>query len=225
MSEMNNRSAVVRNGLILGLFAFVAVALLSGLKYLTADRIEAQARTAQARVLSELLAADSYDNDLLASRFPIKHRLLGLSEPRSAYIARKGDQATAILLPVIAPDGYSGNIELLVAIQADGRIAAVRTLNHRETPGLGDKIELSKSPWVLSFLGASLDNPTKSGWAVKKDQGEFDQFAGATITPRAVVKAVHQALEFFKLQGDRLLNPVQPAQDASSAGESTHELP
>jgi electron transport complex protein RnfG len=102
----------------------------------------------------------------------------------------------AVIIPVVAPDGYSGDIDLIVGINSDGTIAGVRVLGHKETPGLGDKAELKKSNWVLGFNGRSLTNPTLDGWAVKKDKGVFDQFTGATITPRAVVAATLRALQF-----------------------------
>ena len=102
-----------------------------------------------------------------------------------------------MILPVVAPEGYSGRIDLLVGIYADGSVAGVRAVSHRETPGLGDKVEIGKSQWVLEFNGKSLSMPVPENWAVKKDGGNFDQFTGATITPRAVVKAVYQSLEYF----------------------------
>jgi len=108
-------------------------------------------------------------------------------------------------LPAIAPNGYTGKIHSIVGIFADGSVAGVRVLQHRETPGLGDKVELKKSPWVLSYNGKSLSDPGTQGWNVKKDGGEFDQFTGATITPRAVVKSVHAALEYFNENRDTLL--------------------
>ena len=131
--------------------------------------------------------------------------LLGARQPMPAYVAMKNGQPSAVILQAIAPDGYSGAIQLLVGVQADGRVAGVRVVAHRETPGLGDKIELAKSPWIRSFENRSLSDPEASGWAVKKDRGEFDQFAGATITPRAVVGAVHRALQYFAAHKQELL--------------------
>ena len=115
-------------------------------------------------------------------------------ERPDALLATLGGQPSAVILQATAPDGYSGSIFLLIGVLADGRLAGVRVIGHKETPGLGDKIELAKSPWIRSFDGTSLSDPDEAGWAVKKDGGQFDQFAGATITPRAVVKAVHKAL-------------------------------
>jgi len=123
---------------------------------------------------------------------------------------------------VIAPDGYSGNISLIVGVNADASVAGVRLLAHQETPGLGDKIDLKKSPWILSFNGKQFTGAIDSEWAVKKDGGQFDQFTGATITPRAVVSAVGRALQFFDLNRDELLAPTTgstatpaPREDAS----------
>ncbi len=113
-------------------------------------------------------------------------------------------------IPVVAPDGYSGDIRLLVGILANGELAGVRVLNHRETPGLGDAIETRRSDWIRQFAGLSLDAPPANAWTVRKDGGEFDQFAGATITPRAVIKAVRQALVFFE-QNQAILFADTPA--------------
>ena len=164
------------------------------------------------RALAEILPAGSYDNHLLDNRLELNAPELGHRSPQSAYLALKGDQPSALILPVTAPDGYSGAIHLLVGIFADGRLAGVRVLGHKETPGLGDKIELAKSDWVRSFEGKSLSDPGEDGWAVKKDRGEFDQFAGATITPRAVVKAVHGALRYFDKHRAQLLGLAEDEQ-------------
>lgn len=167
------------------------------------------------RALAEILPADSYDNHLLDNSLQLSDPLLGSARPLPAYLALKGGQPSAIILQAIAPDGYSGSIRLLVGIHADGRLAGVRVLAHKETPGLGDKIELAKSPWVLAFAGKSLQDPDEAGWGVKKDQGVFDQFAGATITPRAVVKAVHHALQYFDAHRAELLGEPAAAQAAA----------
>ncbi|PKL96933.1 MAG: electron transport complex subunit RsxG, partial [Gammaproteobacteria bacterium HGW-Gammaproteobacteria-7] len=194
-----------KNSLVLGLFAIATVGLVAVLQQATAGRIAASERAAQVRALSEILPPGSYDNQLLDHSIQLHDPLLlGSKSPQPAYIALKNGQPSAIILRATAPDGYSGAIRLLIGIQIDGRLAGVRVLNHRETPGLGDKIELAKSPWIQSFVGRSLQAPDEAGWAVKKDRGEFDQFAGATITPRAVVKAVHKALQYFDAHKQQL---------------------
>ncbi|XLX41761.1 electron transport complex subunit RsxG [Ectopseudomonas mendocina] len=204
--------SMLKNALVLGLFAIGTVGSVALLQQGTATRIAAAEREAQVRALAEILPAGSYDNHLLDNRIELNAPELGHRSPQSAYLALKGDQPSALILPVTAPDGYSGAIHLLVGIFADGRLAGVRVLSHRETPGLGDKIELAKSDWIRSFEGKSLSDPNEDGWAVKKDRGDFDQFAGATITPRAVVKAVHGALRYFDKHRAQLLGLAEDEQ-------------
>jgi Na+-translocating ferredoxin:NAD+ oxidoreductase subunit G len=203
---------MLKNALVLGLFAIATVGSVALLQQATASRIAAAEREAQVRALGEILPAGSYDNHLLDNRIEVNARELGQRSPQSAYLALMDGAPSALILPVTAPDGYSGAIHLLVGIFADGRLAGVRVLGHKETPGLGDKIELAKSQWIRSFDGKSLSNPGAEGWAVKKDRGEFDQFAGATITPRAVVKAVHGALQYFDAHRAQLLGLAEDAQ-------------
>ncbi|MDF3196545.1 electron transport complex subunit RsxG [Pseudomonas sp. 1928-m] len=195
---------MLKNALVLGLFAIVTVGLVAVLQQATAERIANAEREAQVRALSEILPQGSYDNHLLDNSIQLHNPLLGSKSPQTAYIALKDGKPSAVILRATAPDGYSGAIHLLIGIQADGRLAGVHVLGHRETPGLGDKIELAKSTWIRSFDGKSLSNPGEDGWAVKKDRGEFDQFAGATITPRAVVRAVHKALQYFDANQEQL---------------------
>ena len=196
--------SMLKNALVLGLFAIATVGSVAVLQQATAERIAKAERAAQVRALSEILPQGSYDNQLLDNSIQLHDPLLGSKSPQTAYIALKDGQPSAIILRATAPDGYSGAIHLLIGIQANGQLAGVRVLSHKETPGLGDKIELAKSAWIRSFDGKSLNNPNDEGWAVKKDRGEFDQFAGATITPRAVVKAVHKALQFFDANRQQL---------------------
>ncbi|MAG65434.1 MULTISPECIES: electron transport complex subunit RsxG [Pseudomonadaceae] len=190
--------SILRNSVILGLFAVATVGMIAVTQQGTAERISEAQRRVQLSALNEIVPHDQHDNDLLTDSFTVQDRqYLSLSAPAEAYRARQGDRVSAVILPVVAPDGYSGRIDLLVGIRADGSIAGVRSVSHRETPGLGDKIDAGKSQWILSFNGKSLSMPIPDQWAVKKDGGQFDQFTGATITPRAVVKAVYQALNYF----------------------------
>lgn len=207
--------SILKNATVLGLFAIVTVGAVTLLQQGTAERIQAAERAAQVRALGEILPTGSYDNHLLDDSVLVQDRLLGNRSPLPAYIAIKDGRPSAVILQAIAPDGYSGAIHLLVGIHADGRVAGVRVIGHRETPGLGDKIELAKSPWIRSFDGKSLTNPAADGWAVKKDRGEFDQFAGATITPRAVVGAVHRALQYFDAHKAELLAAEGATADAA----------
>ena len=189
--------SIVKNSLVLALFAAVTVAVVAITQQSTESRIAEAERAAQIRALGEILPAHSYDNALLDNVIYLNEPLLGQRGDTPAYLATQDGQPAAIILQANAPDGYSGSIRLLIGIMADGSLSGVRVIQHKETPGLGDRIELAKSAWIKSFDGKSLSNPDERGWAVKKDQGDFDQFAGATITPRAVVTAVHKALEYF----------------------------
>lgn len=188
----------LRTGIILFVFALAGTALLT----LTYDRTEPViAKSQQAEklaLINQVLPAALYDNDLLASqRWLPPHDLLGTRQPSAMWIARRGDQVSGVVLEAVAPDGYSGNIFLLIGIDAEGRVTGVRVTAHRETPGLGDYINRAKSPWIEQFAGKSLTQPPSKLWKVAKDGGAFDARAGATITPRAVVRAVHDALDYF----------------------------
>ena len=173
------------------------------------------------------VTAGSYDNDLLTDTINIDKRfnqqLLGpLAADDKIYLARKDGRINTVIIPAIAPDGYTTQIKILVGIHADGSIAGVRVTEHRETPGLGDKIDLKKSDWVLQFNDKSLADVDEEDWAVKKDGGIFDQFTGATITPRAVVKAVKLAQKFFAHHQDVLLN-IPPPESSASAPDQAGE--
>jgi len=133
--------------------------------------------------------------------------LLGNHGETTLYLGRLAGKPSIVVLQAIAPDGYSGQIHLILAVQQDGRLGGVRVVSHKETPGLGDYIEVAKSRWIDIFTGLSLDNPTDAGWKVKKDGGTFEHVAGATVTPRAVIKAVHKALLYVQAHQDELFSP------------------
>lgn len=192
----------------LSVFVVVSILLLLGVKHLSDPLVsEAETRTLQA-TLEQVMPVEHYDNQPLQDTFlitdPQALAVLGSDTPVTVYRARQSGQPTGLILTAIAPNGYGGRIHLLIGIKADGTVSGVRVLKHRETPGLGDKIELSKSPWILAFNGRSLDETTANQWAVKKDGGDFDQFTGATITPRAVVQTVKRTLEWVNQQGRTL---------------------
>ena len=149
-------------------------------------------------LFAQILVPELYDNDLLQDEIKLPAGgELGNRDETSIYRARLKDKPTAVILEATAPDGYSGDIKLLVAIKADGEIAGVRVLTHKETPGLGDYIDISHSEWIKQFDGQSLVKRNDEAWFVKKDGGQFDFTTGATITPRAVVKTVHKVLKFY----------------------------
>lgn len=191
--------SMLKNSFVLALFAAVTVAVVAITQQTTEPYIAEAERAAQIRALDEILPADSYDNSLLENVIYLNEPSLGHRQDTPAYLASANGEPVAVILHTSTADGYNGRISLLVGIMADGRLSGVRVIQHKETPGLGDDIDLAKSPWIKSFDDKSLHNPTERGWAVKKDRGDFDQFAGATITPRAVVAAVHNALQYFDL--------------------------
>lgn len=196
----------------------VAAAGLVGLTHLnTRERIEANEREAMVQSLRVLVPAGRHDNDLLESVEQVSDPLLG-RRPVPLYRARLGDKTVAVILAPVAPDGYSGDIHLLVAVNADGTLAGVRVTAHKETPGLGDFIEAERSDWITRFEGRSLANPPEERWKVRKDGGDFDHFTGATVTPRAVVKAVANTLRYVEAHRAELFAPVTPP---AGAGETT----
>ncbi|MEW5838209.1 MAG: electron transport complex subunit RsxG [Pseudomonadota bacterium] len=190
-----NRRYIVITALLLAAFALLGVSVLALMHQFTAPVIAEQARDALNRQLAAVLPP-GFDNDpaSTAQDLPADPRLGGAGAV--LYRANQAGKTSGWALRVVAPNGYSGAIHLLVGVSVTGEISGVRVLTHKETPGLGDPIELEKSPWILSFNGKSLLGLPPKGWAVKKDGGVFDQFTGATITPRAVVQAVHHALEY-----------------------------
>lgn len=192
--------AMTRGGLLLAGFAALTALLVAGTYLGTRDRIRDAERAAEEKALLQIVPRVLHDNSMLDDRMPLPagDPLLHLPDDRSLYIARRDGVAQAALVPAVAPDGYSGNIELLVGVNRDGTVAGVRVLRHRETPGLGDAVDHRKSDWIESFRGRSLRDPQPARWTVRKDGGDFDQFTGATITPRAVVRATARVLEYVE---------------------------
>jgi electron transport complex protein RnfG len=189
---------------LLTLFGVAGSALVAFTHERTAPLIEENERAALLRKLHALVPAERIDNDIIADRIVVHRKELLGADATTVYRARlKGEPVAAVFTPVV-PDGYSGPIYLLVAVREDGTLDGVRVISHKETPGLGDKIEEEKSDWIHGFEGKSLGNPPMQDWQVKRDGGAFDQFTGATITPRAVVRAVRNTLIYFREERDRL---------------------
>lgn len=204
--------SITRNSLLLSLFALVTAGALALTFASTKDKIAEQERKAAARALLEIIPISRHDNELLDTTWQIPESMwdgLGLSESEDIYIATQQNTPVAVIIPSVAPDGYSGDIRMLVGINIDGSIAGVRVLSHKETPGLGDKIDLNKSDWILDFDSLSLEQPAAEKWKVRKDGGDFDQFTGATITPRAVVKRVYETLTVFQEHQATILASLQ----------------
>ena len=195
-----------QTGILAG-FALLASILLGVTNCSTQDTIQQRLDEDLKKSLQEVVPVTLYDNDLLQDTLtiPSADYNIGANET-TVYLAKKSGKVTAVCFKFIAPDGYSGAINMIIGIDRDGNILGVRVLSHKETPGLGDKIEVAKSTWILSFIGRSLDNLTPAQWAVKKDGGVFDQFAGATITPRKSVQATYRSLQWFKAHQAQLIN-------------------
>lgn len=190
-----------RGRLTLALLALAAVAALvvAGLVEGTRQRVVGNEAAQVGRTLRELLPEGSYDNEPDADRIlVVSPELLGSDEPLPVYRARSGGAPAAAVITTVARQGYVGPIRLLVALSSDGRVIAVRVVGHRETPGLGDRIDAAKSSWTQIFSGRSLDDPDPSRWSVARDGGAFDQITGATVTSRAVVNAVRDAALYFR---------------------------
>ena len=188
-------------------FALLASALLGFADYNTRDVIKLRLEEDLRASLSEVVPDNIYNNNLLQDTVDISSAKddLGADETL-VYLARMDGKVSAVAFRLAALGGYSGAINLIMGVDKNAKVLGVRVIAHAETPGLGDKIEVSKSNWILSFDGQSLQNLTIEQWAVKKDGGEFDQFSGATITPRAIVRAVFLGLEFFKKHRAELLS-------------------
>jgi electron transport complex protein RnfG len=196
---------VLISATFLFLFAVIGSGLVAYTHESTAGRIADNERRALLRSLNELIPHDQYNNDIYTDIVHVRDEdLLGTDEPVPVYRARMDGWPVALVFASVAPEGYNGDIRLLVAVRLDGTLAGVRVLAHHETPGLGDNIEAERSDWILGFAGKSLENPPPEQWKVKRDGGVFDQFTGATITPRAVVKAVRKTLLYYRSYGHDL---------------------
>ncbi|QTR50102.1 electron transport complex subunit RsxG [Candidatus Thiothrix anitrata] len=207
---------MVKSGVFLTTFALLGTVVLALSNQLTLPLIAANERAATLTRLNALISPSEYDNDLLNDQRVIPAVALNSAEPVTVYLARKQNQPVAALFTVTPANGYSGKIRLVVAVLADQSVAGVRILSHKETPGLGDKIDIAKSDWITYFNGKSLENPSLQTWAVRKDGGEFDQFTGATITPRAVVGAVKNTLLWSQQHFSELFiaTPEHPLQES-----------
>lgn len=211
MSTYTRHSA--RLAMVLAAFALVGTTLLALTYSATKDNIASSEKKARLALIAQILPPALYDNDIIrdaAGLPPVPE--LGTAESSVVYRAMKEGKPVAAVLETIAPDGYAGKIKLLVAIKADGEVSGVRVVSHKETPGLGDYVDIARSNWIRIFDGTSLGRyPSNGDWKVKKDGGRFDYMAGATITPRAVVKAVHKTLVWFSANGEMVFS--LPAQE------------
>lgn len=186
-------------------FALIGTAVLASVFFLTHDAIVRSEQQEKLKLITQIVPPTLFDNDIIQDTLSIPaSELLGTADVTTAYRARLKGEPSAVVLESVAPDGYSGKIALLLAVRANGDLAGVRVVSHKETPGLGDYIELPKSAWITGFDGKSRTVYKDADWKVKKDGGQFDYMAGATITPRAVVKAVNKALIYFGENREKL---------------------
>lgn len=209
--EFTAPGMAVRTAAILFVFVIIFTGLLSGAYLWTKPSIEASAAEEKMKLVDDVLPRSEYDNDLLNDTVSLPPTAeLGLADPSTLYRARKAGQAVALVFEAVAPDGYAGKVRLIMAVRANGEVAGVRVTQHKETPGLGDYVEVKKDknkarPWITQFTGLSLAQVSDKEWKVKKDGGRIDYYAGATVTPRAVTKAVLKASQWFAANRDRLL--------------------
>ncbi len=203
-SEKKN---IFRAAILLGLFAFTGTFIVAVTFKGTEKQIIESEKQYLLQKLHALIKPEEHDNDLYTDTILISDNLLlKTPQPITVYRARYAGKPVAVMFPTYALDGYNGRIKILVGIYENGSLAGARIISHRETPGLGDAIDEIKSDWIIAFTGKTLTNPGNKNWQVKKDGGVFDQFTGATITPRAVVKAIHNALLYFSKNKEQLFS-------------------
>ena len=188
-------STIIKSGFLMLIFMLICVFFVSLAEKTTKAKIEINEQELLIKRLNEIVS--NYDNPILDDKFYKTIDLHGIEQMITIFPAKINNTVFAHLVEHTYPNGYNGNIRLLTGINVDGSLLGVRVVNHKETPGLGDKIETRKSNWIKSFTGLSLKNTERSKWKVKRDGGIFDQFTGATITPRAIVSAAYQILDYF----------------------------
>lgn len=213
--ETNNqddvKQPIVRNAWRLAFFVLVTTALVATIYQTTRGRIVEQQEALQLSLLNQIIDENAYDNELHMDCVLVTNDALIEGEPARVYRARLAGSEQALVAEVVTPEGYSGDIKLLVGMMTDGTVTAARVVQHKETPGLGDKIDKSVSDWIDDFSGKRISADALPNWTVKKEGGMFDQFTGATITPRAVVKAIAGAGEFLLAEQQRLFEQDVPS--------------
>ena len=195
------KSGMFRHGIVLCLFCLGFGLVLAITNDITLDDIAQRAMEDKRNSLSQVLPDELHDNNPVTDTDTLTN---AEGKEITVFRARQNGRVTAVAYEIFG-SGYAGEIRLMMGIDASGKVLGVRVLAHKETPGLGDKIEVKKTDWILRFSGLSLGNPPLERWKVKKDGGDFDQFAGATITPRGVMAAIRTGLEFFQANQDRLV--------------------
>jgi electron transport complex protein RnfG len=205
-------------GGILGIFAIAGTSLVAFTHTATAERIAANEREILLRNLHALVPPETIDNDMALDTLQVSDQEQLGAATTIVYRGRKLGGPVAAVLTTTVPNGYSGPIKMLVAVRYDGSLGGVRVLNHKETPGLGDKVEESRSDWIYSFNDKSIGNPPLDKWKVKRDGGVFDQFTGATITPRSIVEAVKKTLLYVQANKDALYDKQAATEGVTAEG-------
>ena len=206
------RKAIEKNAQLLALFAIVCTTVIGTVHLITKDRIKSQEENKLIDTLHHIIDVNTYNNDIYQSCIIVNNIALSASSEK-VYLAKYNEQAVAAAITTTVPDGYNGKIHLIVAMKYDGSVSGVRTIKHQETPGLGDKIEIRKNNWIDSFNGKKVLGTKDTRWGVRKDGGIFDQFTGATITPRAVIKAVHKTVLYFNSHQHELFQKTPNCQE------------
>ena len=211
---MNSDKSVLKSGATLAVIAAICTALVAATYQLTAARIVENGKTLLEQSLQPALSGITYDGGISDSRLVIvpPHDLPG-SDAAVIYRVYAGGSPVAALIAVTARDGFSGPIRVLIGIDFDGVVTGIRILQHRETPGLGDKIDSTRSDWVHQFEGRSLLDPVTTGWAIEHDGGDFDQLTGASVTPRAVINAIRDTLIYFDIHRDEIFAAAATGDD------------
>lgn len=213
---MDKRLPIIMAAAILGFFAIAGTSLVAFTHTATKERIAANERETLLHTLHALVPPESVDNDMVVDTLEVADPEQLGGAMTTVYRGRLQGEPVATVLTTMVPNGYSGPIKLLVAVRYDGTLGGVRVISHKETPGLGDKMEEARSDWIYIFNGKSLSNPSIEKWKVKRDGGVFDQFTGATVTPRSIVAAVKKTLIYVKTNKDALYDK-QVAVDSVTA--------
>jgi len=206
LANLSTRASRFRAATLLVAGIIGIVIVVAALQRLTSERIARNERLWLIARLETLIPPALRDNDMYDDRIRARSRDLLGTDSSWVYRARKQGAPAAAIIASVAPDGYGGAIDLLVAVDYDGLVLGVQVLKHRETPGIGDGFEPRRSSWLQSFKQRTLDNPEASRWTIRKDGGDFDQFTGASVTPRAIIKAVRRTLEYYRANRETIFN-------------------
>ncbi|XBC39842.1 MAG: electron transport complex subunit RsxG [Buchnera aphidicola (Chaetogeoica yunlongensis)] len=199
MLKKNKKREIFRTAIVLGVFGFLASSYVSIIHIITKSKIQHQEAIYKNKIFNQIVPSNFYDNDINKSCFIFNNKLLGDDKNHYLWIAKKNNKMTVIIFDIIAPDGYSGSIKMMISLDIiRGKILGVRVLNHNETPGLGDKIDINISDWITKFSGVSISYKNDLYLSLKKFGGNIDQFTGATITPLSIVNSIKRIVKLMR---------------------------